>query len=384
MCLLCYQYRLYPTASQEKGLLATLETCRRFYNDCLAERKTAYETEKRTVSKFEQLRRVKQIKADNPYAKGVHSHVLQVVVSDLDKAFQGFFRRIKSGETPGYPRFKGRDRFDSIGFKELGNGFKVDGRRLKLSGIGRIAVRWHREITGKIKTVRICRRAGQWFACFACEVENAPLASTGKVIGIDVGIASLLTTSEGEHIENPRWYRAGQTKLRQIQRRVSRKKLGGKNRKKAVLALQTHHKRVQNRRKDFLNKIAHGLIARYDGIALEDLRIKNMVRNHHLSKSILDAGWGYLLQRLQAKAEGATRVIELVCPAYTSKTCSHCGTVFENLTLSDRWVTCVCGLSLDRDHNAAINILKKSSLGQRLWASTQDTGLSVAQEAMPL
>jgi putative transposase len=382
--VICYQFRLYPTASQEAGLLATLETCRRFYNDCLAERKAAYETEKRTVTKFEQLRRVKELKATNPYAAGVHSHVLQVVVSDLDKAFQAFFRRVKSGEKAGYPRFKGRDRFDSIGFKENGNGFKVDGRRLKLSGIGRVAVRWHREMVGTVKTLRVCRRAGHWYASFACEVEAEPLPATGEVAGVDVGVASLLTTSDGEHIDNPRWYRAAQAKLRRLQRAVSRKKLGGKNRKKTVRALQTHHQRVRNRRQDFLNKVAHALITRYDGIALEDLRIRNMVRNHYLSKSILDAGWNYLLTRLQAKAEGAARVIELVAPAYTSKTCSACGAVFESLTLSDRWVSCACGLSLCRDHNAARNILCRSRFGQNRWASTQGSSPSVAQEAARL
>lgn len=325
MPVVCYQYRLYPTASQEAGLLATLETCRRFYNDCLAERKAAYEAEKPTVTKFKQLRRVKELKATSPYATGIHSHVLQVVVSDLDKAFQAFFRRVhacvngKAGETShggavgraGYPRFKGRDREGSIGFKENGNGFKVDGRRLKLSGIGRVAVRWHRQMVGKIKTLRICRRAGHWYASFACEVEEKPLPATGQVVGVDVGIASLLATSDGEHIENPRWYRAAQAKLRRLHRAVSRKKLGGRNRKKTVRALQSHHQRVRNRRKDFLNKVAHALIAliaRYDGIALENLRIRNMVRNRHLSKSILDAGWNYLVTRLQAKAEGAARV----------------------------------------------------------------------------
>jgi putative transposase len=382
--LVCYQFRLYPTASQEAGLLATLETCRRFYNDCLAERKAAYETQKRTVTKFEQLRRVKELKAASPYASGIHSHVLQVVVTDLDKAFQAFFRRVKSGEKAGYPRFKGRDRFDSIGFKEHGNGFKVDGQRLKLSGIGRIAVRWHREMRGKIKTLRVCRRAGHWYASFACEVEVEPLPATGEVVGVDVGITSLLTTSDGDKVENPRWYRKAQAKLRRLQRAVSRKKLGGKNRRKSVRALQTHHQRVRNRRKDFLNKVAHGLIARYDGIALEDLRVRNMVRNHHLSKSILDAGWNYLLTRLQAKAEGAARVIELVDPAYTSKTCSCCGAVFDNLTLSGRWVSCACGLSLCRDHNAAINILARSRFGQNRSAITQATGPSVAEEAARL
>lgn len=375
--------RLFPSKTQAKDLVATLDVCRSFYNALLDERKVGHENG-HAVTKTEQLRRVKELKQTCPEAASIHSHVLQVVAYDLDKAFQNFFRRVKSGETPGYPRYKGRDQFDSFGLKELGNGFKIDGRRLKISGIGRIAVRWHREIVGTIKTVRITRKANKWYACFACEVETETLSPTGRAIGIDVGISHLLATSDGEFVENPRWYRAGQKDLRRVQRSVSRKRKGGRNRRKTVLQLQRHHERVKNRRQDFLNKVAHGLISRYDVIALEDLRIKNMVRNRHLSKSILDAGWNYLTQKLKGKAESAGRLVEFVPAAYTSKTCSACGAIFENLTLSDRWVSCECGLSLDRDHNAAKNILCRSRLGQSLWASTQGIGPSVAQEAVGL
>ena len=381
--MLCYRFRLYPTKTQEKDLTVTLNVCRTFYNALLEERKVGYENGY-MVTKTEQLRRVKELKDARPEAAGIHSHVLQVVAADLDKAFQNFFRRVKSGETPGYPRYKGQDQFDSFGLKEYTNGFKIDGRRLKISGIGRVAVRWHRAIVGTIKTVRITRRVGKWYACFACECKAEALPRTGEVVGIDVGISHLLATSDGEFLENPRWYRAEQKDLRRVQRSVSRKRKGGKNRRKTVLQLQRHHERVKNRRQDFLNKVAHRLISRYDLIALEDLRIKNMVRNHHLSKSILDAGWNYLTQRLEGKAESAGRRVEFVPAAYTSKTCSRCGTIFENLTLSDRWVECACGLSLDRDHNAAVNILCRSRAGQVLWASTQGTGLSVAQEAVGL
>ncbi len=381
--MLCYRFRLYPTKTQEKDLAATLDVCRTFYNGLLDERKVGYENS-HTVTKTEQLRRVKELKSARPEAASIHSHVLQVVAADLDKAFQNFFRRVKSGETLGYPRYKGRDQFDSFGLKELGNGFKIDGRRLKVSGIGRVAVRWHREIVGTIKTVRITRRAGKWYACLACECEAETLPRTGEVVGIDVGISHLLATSDGEFVENPRWYRAGQKDLRRVQRSVARKKTGGSNRRKTVLQLQRHHERVKNRRQDFLNKVAHRLISRYDLIALEDLRIKNMVRNHHLSKSIMDAGWNYLTQKLEDKAVSAGRLVEFVPAAYTSKTCSRCGAIFENLTLSDRWVDCACGLSLDRDHNAAVNILCRSRLGQSRWVSTQGTGLSVAQEAVGL
>lgn len=378
-------FRLYPSKSQTRLLEQTRETCRCFYNDLLAERKHTFEETGRTVGKTEQLRHVKERKAENPYAAGVHSHILQVVVADLDKAFQNFFRRVKAGETPGYPRFKGRNRFDSFGLKEYGNGFKIDGRRLKVSGIGRIAVRWHREMPDSVKTVRLVKRADGWYACFCVETESEPLPPTGQAVGIDVGIASLLTTSEGEKVAHPAFYRAGQKKLRRLQRSAARKKKGGSNRRKAVVALKRQHQRVGNRREDFLDKLADDLIRRYDLIALEDLRIPNMVRNPHLSKSILDAGWGYLIQRLTHKAAEAGRGVELVDPAYTSKTCSRCGAVFEHLTLSVRHVACVCGLSLDRDHNAAINILRRAlnRLGQSRSALSIPLGV-LAEEATPI
>ncbi len=377
-----FKYRLYPSRSQERLLEQTLETCRRWYNTCLAERKTAWEERRESVSKYDQLRKVKDLKDTHPYATNIHSHVLQIVVQDLDKAFNAFFRRVKAGETPGYPRFKGHNRFDSFGFKEYGNGFKLDGRRLRLSGIGRVRVRWHRPIEGAIKAVRIVRKAGEWYACFACEIEAQPLEPTGREVGVDVGVHSLLTTSEGEQVENPKWYRAEQKKLRVLQRRVSRRKLGGSNRRKAVAALQHRHECIANRRKDFLNKLAHGLIERYDRIALEELQIVNMAQNRHLSKSILDAGWGYLKLHLAHKAEEAGRVVYWVNPAHTSKTCSQCGYVFETLTLSDRWVQCDCGLSLDRDHNAALNILDRA--GHARWGLTWPVAASVPQEATRL
>jgi putative transposase len=370
-----FAYRLYPSKTQAQLLDRTLETCRRWYNQCLAERRDAYQQRHETVGKFAQLAKVKEQKAINPYAKGIHSHVLQVVVSDLDKAFQAFFRRVKTGETPGYPRFRGRNRFDSFGFKEHGNGFKVDGRRLKLSGIGRIAVRWHRPLEGQIKTVRITRRAGKWYACFACEMEAAPLPATGRDIGVDVGVTSLITTSEGKKEPHPGWYRAAQRKLRVLQRRVARRKKGSANRRKAVLQLQRQHEHIANTRKDYLKKLAHRLITNYDRIALEDLRITNMVRNQHLAKSILDAGWGYLIQHLTSKAAEAGRVVLQVDARYTSKTCSQCGHIFESLSLSDRWIDCGCGLSLDRDHNAAVNILKRA--GQVRW------GVSGSLDSLP-
>jgi putative transposase len=203
-----FKYRLYPSQSQEKNLRLNLDFAYHFYNMCVSERKYAYELERRSVTKKAQLRQVKHYKATFPQAQQVHSHVLQVVAADVDQAYQAFFRRVKHGEKPGYPRFKGRNWFDSFGYKEYGNGFKIDGRRLKLFGIGRVRVRWHRPIEGKIKTVRILHKAGRWYACFACEfaihgaAPSEPLLQTGKRIGIDMGISAMLTTSDGEKEHN--------------------------------------------------------------------------------------------------------------------------------------------------------------------------------------
>ena len=337
-----------------------------------------YETEGRTVGKTEQLRRVKVHKTNNPFAADVHSHILQVVVADLDKAYAAFFRRLKTGEKAGFPRFKGRNRFRTFGFKEEGNGFKIDGRRLRLSGIGRVAVRWHRPLEGKVKTLRVTRKAGKWYASFCCEVETAPLPPCAKEVGIDAGLSSLFVLSTGAKVENPRWYRRSQAKLRILQRAVARKKLGGSNRRKAVRRLSGFTERVANRRKDYLNKLACMLVSCIGFIALEDLSIRRMVHGN-FAKSILDAGWGFFKQRLLAKAENAGRQVALIDPAYTSQDCCQCGHR-QKLSLSDRWYECPCGNSRHRDENAALNIL---ALGQRVWApSSAMAGL--AQEAAPL
>lgn len=359
-----------------------VETCRRFYNDCLAERKTAYETERRSVTKNAQLRRVKALKSTNPYAKGVHSHILQVAVTDLDKAYQAFFRRVKAGETPGYPRFKGKNRFKSFGLKELGNGFRVDGRCLKLSGVGRVKVRWHRPLEGTVCSLRVGERAGKWYACFACELPEPAtvLADPDSIVGVDVGLTSLMTDSEGNKVDNPRWYRVGQAELRTLQRTVARRAKGSNGRAGAVRELQRHSEHVANQRKDFLNKLAKDLVSRYATVVVEDLKVDNMARNPALSKSIMDAGWGYFRMRLVAKAEEAGRQVLAVDPAYTSKSCSGCGEI-KDMRLSDRWFRCECGVSLDRDHNAAINILGR---GRLLRTQTWDKGPSVVREAAGL
>ena len=353
--------RLPPVSQQEPARPAgsRAATCRHFYNALLRERKDAYELHGVSITQTVQLRKVKVEKATSPYALDIHSHILQNVVADLDQAFQAFFRRVKAGENPGYPRFKGRNRFAGFGFKEYGNGFKVDGRRLKLSGIGRIAVRWHRKLEGMIKTARVFCRAGKWFVAFCCDVEKPePLPRTGESIGIDLGLLRLATFSTGEKKENPRWYRGILRELRVLQRKIARCVMGSRNRRRLIGRLQRLMVHVANARKDFLNKFVHELVTRFDRIVLEDLRVAAMVHGR-FAMSILDAGWSYLVSRLTHKAESAGREVVLVDPAYTSKTCSGCGAVFEHLSLWDRWVECGCGVSLDRDHNAAIVVFQR-------------------------
>ncbi len=401
-----FKYRLHPSKAQEQRMFQVLEICRHWYNMCLSERKWAWELAGRRVTKGEQEKTAAHYRRTFPQAHIVFSQTMQTVCDDLDKAFQAFFRRvefargagqyrlefargasqqppaansrrIQAGEKPGYPRFKSRNHFHSFAFKQFGVGARLDGRRLKLFGIGRVAMRWHRPIEGEIKTVRIVHKAGRWYACFACEVSDEfvaggdlsplrgrihePLPKTGKAIGLDMGVSAMLTTSNGEKVDNPAYYRKSQAKLRRAQRSLQRKQRGGENRRKALLRVQRAHSHTANQRNDYAHKLARQLVDQYDLIALEDLRIRNMVRNHRLSKSILDSGWGLFRQVLTDKAASAGRELVLVNPAYTSQECSNpkCRRRHD-LSLKDRWIECACGLSLDRDHNAAINILNRA------------------------
>jgi len=378
MHILVYKYRLYPTLSQEKALYCILRICRYWYNMCLSERKLAWELEQRQVSKGEQEKTSILYRKAFRCADRVFSQTLQSVCDDLDKTFAAFFRRVKAGETPGYPRFKSANRFHSFEFKQFGAGARLDGKRLKLYGIGRVRVRWHRELLGKVKKVRIVERAGKWYACFTVEqADPLPLPVTGQSVGIDVGISALLATSDGAKVDNPQWYRASQIDLRLAQRSLARKVKGGKNRRKALRRVQRLHEHVANTRHDFLNKQVYALVIRYDRIAVEDLRITNMVRNPHLAKSILDSGWGYFKEKLASKAVNAGRAVVFVNPAYTSSTCSTCKRDFPDFSLSTRWVACVCGLALDRDHNAAINILKRAG-----WVTSVSANVVAPEHAL--
>jgi putative transposase len=370
-----YKYRLYPTPEQERALDTVLWRCRTLYNVALDERKTAWERRRVSVNYYQQKAELPNLKQVCPEFAEVHAHVLQDVILRLDRAFQAYFRRVKNGETPGYPRFQGKGRFNNFTFPEYGNGAMLDGGLLSLSKIGRIRIRLHRPLGGIPKTVTISREVDGWYASISCaDVPIQPLPSTGQETGIDLGIEAFATLSDGTRIFHPGWYRMAERALKTAQRRVSRRKKGSHRRRKAVALLAKAHQMVRRRRQDFHRKTALALVRANDVIYHEDLQTANMVKNHHLAKSIQDAGWSMFLTILSFKAACAGRSVVAVPPAYTSQKCSGCGSMVAK-GLSVRWHSCPdCGTSLHRDHNAAKNILalgkNQSAVGQTVQAST--------------
>jgi putative transposase len=340
-----YKYKLNPTPEQRRAMAFVLRCCRELYNAALQERKEAWQKCGVSVSEAMQSAQLPDIKEARPEYRDIHSQVLQDVLTRLDKTYQAFFRRIREGQTPGYPRFQGANRYNSFTYKQFGNGASLDNGFLVLSKIGRIAVRWSRPIAGTPKTVTISREADGWYVCFSCaDVPIQPLPATGQGTGIDLGLEAFATLSDGTRIFHPGWYRKAERAL------------------KAALLAKAHQK-VRRQRQDFHHKVALRLVRQNDAIYHEKLQPANMVKHHHLAKSISDAGWGAFLTILTYKAACAGRRVIGVNPAYTSQRCSGCGVMVQK-GLSVRWHACPdCGTSLHRDHNAARNIER---LGQSL------------------
>ena len=359
-----YKYQLKPTSEQEQALAFVVRRCRELYNAALQERKEAWQKCGDSVTEAQQSAQLPAIKAVRPEYGEIHSPVLQEVLTRLDRAFQSFFRRVKRGETPGYPRFHGANRYHSFTYKQYGNGATLDNGVLVLSKIGRLAVRWSPPLQGAPKTVTIRREADGWYVCFSCaDVPTQPLTPTGQETGIDLGIEAFATLSDGTRIFHPGWYRKAERALKTAQRRVSRRKKGSNRRRKAVKLLAKAHQTVRRQRQDFHHKTALALLRENDVLYHENLQTANMVKNHHLAKSIQDAGWAAFLSILAAKAVYAGRRVVAVPPAGTSQTCSGCGVLVAK-GLSVRWHRCPeCRTGLHRDHNAARN---RERLGQRL------------------
>jgi putative transposase len=353
-----YRYRLYPSKSQTTLLEQTLEICRWVYNDTLALRKKAWEQEQRSISLYESNTILTQWKKDRPDLKQVHSQVLQNVQMRVDLAFKAFFQRVKAGDKePGFPRFKGKGRYDCITYKQ--SGFKLNGERLRLSKIGDVRVVLHRPVEGTIKTLTIRRSStGKWYACFSVEYDPSPAPQKETTVGVDVGLESFATLSNGEKIENPRFFRTDETALAKAQRKLSKAEKGTPKRKKARKIVAHIHERIANRRLNFAHQTSRKLVDRFGTIVFEDLNILKMEKNHHLAKSIADVAWNMFITITESKAEEAGSRVILVNPRNTSQQCSRCGMIVAK-TLSDRVHSCPhCGLVMDRDQNAAINIMR--------------------------
>jgi putative transposase len=358
-------------------LFWTLARCRELYNAALSERKDAYRMAGKSISYYEQKRDLPEIKAEiREEYQDIHSQVLQDVLLRLKRAFDNFFRRVKNGEEPGFPRFQGRNRYDSFTYPQGGYSLTHD-NRVCLSKIGSLKVKFHREIEGTLKTATIKYEAGQWYIIFSCELEQPePLPVVESEVGIDLGVTHFAALSDGTFIESPRYYRKAQKQLEKLQQALSRKKRDSHRRNKARQAVAKAHRKIANQRRDFHHKQASKLVQEQQTIVFEELQITNISKHAKpkqdeetgqylpngaaaksgLNKSILDAGWGQFQQIVTSKAAYAGRTVLKVNPRYTSQVCSQCGTVRKK-SLDERWHSCECGCELDRDTNAAMNIL---------------------------
>jgi putative transposase len=407
MSIKAYKYRIYPNTTTTDNLYGVLNLCRELYNAGLQERRDAYEikvkrhpnyydTEIRkhlikehAISVYEQKRDLVDIKEIRPEYQAIASHVLQDVLFRLEDAFNAFFRRMKNGEKPGYPRFQGRKRYDSFTYPD-GSGWKLEEHQRLADKKGMVSVNLRLTKIGTVK-LHLHREGEHWYAVFTCEIgKPEALPVSYEDVGIDLGVSHFGALSNGDFIDNPRHYRKAEQKLKKLQEAVSRKKGGSHRRKKAVQAVARAHRKIRNQRQDFLHKLSRILVNRYQIIAFENLHTTNLVKRPKskqdeetgqylpngaaakagLNKSIVDASWSQFVQLCTYKAAWAGRTLVQIDPKHTSQICSGCGAVVKK-DLSERWHSCECGCELDRDTNAAKNILK---LGlQQLLGGTRPT-----------
>jgi len=380
------KYRLFPSKAQETALNETLAVCRLVYNSLLHERTALHEQGLKSPTYYTQAPAITRWKKDHAELKTVHSQVLQNVAVRVDLAFQAFFRRVKkndgkAGETPGYPRLKGEGQYDSITYP--GSGFKIGESSVWLSLFGRqvqVQAKLHRPIVGKVKTCTVRRYGSKWFVCFSVEQPDNLLPKSEEAVGLDAGLNSFLALSNGEFVDNPRFFRRDEKALAKAGRKQAKTVKRSKERRKANRVLSRIHERIRNRRHDFVHQTARRLVNRFGIIAVEKLNVKGMVKrnykNHNLAKSISDASWSMFRSVLAHKAESAGREICAVNPAYTSQDCHACGYRAKK-KLSERWHNCpMCTASLDRDTNAAINILNLATGTSLTGTSLTGTSLT--------
>ncbi len=377
---LTYKYRLFPTSAQRTSFERTLEFCRFVYNETLAIRKNTYEESGKSIGLYDTNKLLTEWKADKPDLLNVHSQVLQNVQERVELAFKSFFRRVKVGEEEvGYPRFKGYGNYDSFTFKQ--SGFKLIGDKLTLSKIGDVAIKLHRPICATVKTLTIQHdTVGNFYACFSCEHEPAHLEPTHQAVGIDLGLTTFAYFSNGKKIKRQRWMKKDAADIARLQRKKEKLAKGSLERKKVIHALDHAHQRVANRRRNFAHQESRKLVNEYQFIAFEKLDILDMVaskgsassKDKRYTRGIADVAWGQFVQCIAYKAANAGRVVALVNPGGITQMCSRCHAMVPK-GIEVRVHECPhCGLKLNRDHNAALNILARGlasiNTGGALWA----------------
>ena len=381
-----YKLRAYPTRPQEGRAVRLLADHCDLYNAALAERREAWRMGKVSVSYGDQSAQLKEIRAADPDGQGRHSFTAQQqTLRRLNAVFAGYFRRVRDAKGKegrvGYPRFKPYQRFAQVLFV-AGDGAKwgpADGGRwahATFQAVGRVKVSQHRPVLGRVKTLQLKREGRRWYVIVVSQTETVPLASTGRSVGVDMGVARFLTTSDGEVVANPRLLDAAQQRIVDLQRRKQRARPGSSNRRRLRCALAKEWRRLRNQRRDFHHKTARGLVDSCDTLALEDLRVaamtasasgtvqapgRNVAGKAGLNRSILDAGWGQFTSILAAKAESAGRRVVLVPPGRTSSDCHACGA--RCLRPRQELVVCPVHGELDADLNGARNIAARAGLG---------------------
>jgi len=377
MMLKAYRYRIYPTEEQAETMRKHFGACRFIYNWGLEQKIKAYETEGKTMSRFDlQKIMVHRLKKEHTWLKEVNSQSLLASLINLDSAFTRFFR-----EKKGFPRFKSK--------KNCRHSFNVpqhytvnfDDNTVKLPKIGAVKTVLHRRFTGKTKSATISTSStGKFHISILVDDEQNPPEKQqfdeNTTIGIDVGISHFATFSTGEKIENPHFLKESLQRLKVLQRRLSRKKKGSNNRRKALIKVARQHERIANQRNDFLHKVSYKLVSENQAVAIENLNVKGMMRNHHLSQSISDTAWGMFFRMLEYKSEWYGKTLLRIGQFEpSSKICNVCGHVNNDLKLSDReWECSECKTQHDRDVNASINIKKFALQGQNIVTLGQRGG----------
>jgi putative transposase len=361
----CYKFRLYPNAAQQIIMSKIFGCCRFVFNRFFAERIEAYKADKKTISRFEQDKNLTALKKELEWLKEADATALQAVIQNLDDAYQNFFRRVKNGETPGFPKFKSkRDSRKSYKSKAVRKNIEIFEKSIKLPKLGLVDCRVSKQIEGRIISATVSQNpSGKYFVSVCCtDVDIEPFEKTSATVGIDVGIKDFAITSDDNKFDNHKYLYKSEKKLKREQRRLSRKPNGSQNRDKSRVKLARIHEKISNQRQDFLHKLTTDLVKSYDIISVESLKIKNMVKNHRLAKSINDASWGEFVRQLEYKCEWYGKTFVKIPTFFaSSQICHVCGCKNEAVkNLSVRTWNCPdCQADHDRDVNAAKNILIK-------------------------